>query len=155
MMLDKKIQSAKNPEKDWCSERKMCEKTESLIPEKTKAAIIVDDNKDVLRTFSLILQLKGYATDTANTGKEALDKIGFKHFDVALIDSRLSDIEGTDLIAKFPANTGNMVKIVLTGLQPLKASQTELEVDAYLLKPIKPDDLIAIIEKNLKKRSTQ
>jgi DNA-binding NtrC family response regulator len=134
----------------------MCVKNESsmLSEEKNRTAIIIDDDKAILRTFSLILQRKGYSTDTAKTGKEALDKISFNHYDVALIDMRLPDIQGTDLVAKLPEKSSSMVKIIITGLLPLDSgTQTsDREVDAYLLKPIKPDELISIIEKNLKRR---
>jgi DNA-binding NtrC family response regulator len=125
----------------------------ALSEEKNRTAIIIDDDKAILRTFSLILQRKGYATDTAKTGKEALDKISSSHYDVALIDMRLPDIQGTDLVAKLPEKACNMVKIIITGLPP-DFTQADCEVDAYLLKPIKPDELITIIEKNLKRRSS-
>jgi DNA-binding NtrC family response regulator len=122
--------------------------------EKTQAALIVDDDKAILRTFSIILKRKGYTTDTAETGKEALDKINYNNYDVALIDMRLPDIQGTDLVAKLPEKSLKMVKIILTGLLPIDPNnQTASAVDAYLLKPIKPDDLLDIIETNLQRRN--
>ncbi|MDR0372863.1 MAG: response regulator [Nitrososphaerota archaeon] len=133
----------------------MCVNNVSTIisEEKNQAALIVDDDKAILRAFSIILKRKGYATDTAETGKEALDKISFNNYDVALIDMRLPDIQGTDLVAKLPAKSIKMVKIILTGLLPLDTgNQTDCEVDAYLLKPIKPEDLISVIEMNLQRR---
>ncbi|MDR1993107.1 MAG: response regulator [Nitrososphaerota archaeon] len=121
--------------------------------EKNQVALIVDDDKAILRTFSIILKRKGYTIDTAETGKEALDKISFNNYDVALIDMRLPDIQGIELVAKLPAKSTKMVKIILTGLLPIDVgNQTDCEVDAYLLKPIKPDDLISVIEKNLQRR---
>ncbi|MCL2359320.1 MAG: response regulator [Nitrososphaerota archaeon] len=126
----------------------------TISEEKTQAALIVDDDKAILRTFSIILKRKGYTTDTAETGKEALDKISYKNYDVALIDMRLPDIQGTDLVAKLPEKSIKMVKIILTGLLPIDPnSQTDPPVDAYLLKPIKPEDLLSIIETNLQRRN--
>ncbi|MDR0471752.1 MAG: response regulator [Nitrososphaerota archaeon] len=124
--------------------------------QKSQTALIVDDDKAILRTFSLILKRKGYTTDTAETGKEALNKINFNNYDVALIDMRLPDIQGTDLITQLPKKSAKMVKIILTGLMPIDPNhQTDPKVDAYLLKPIKPDDLLTIIEKNLQKRRSK
>ncbi|MCL2476792.1 response regulator [Candidatus Bathycorpusculum sp.] len=119
--------------------------------QKNPTALIVDDDKTILRTFSLILKRKGYATDTAETGKEALNKINFNNYDVALIDMRLPDIQGTDLITQLPQKSTKMVKIILTGLMPIDSNHQDPQVDAYLLKPIKPDDLLIIIETNLQK----
>lgn len=130
-----------------------CDPQIAVPEEKNMSAIIVEDDMDILRTFSLILQRKGYTTDTAKTGKEALNKLSFNHYDVALIDIRLPDIQGTELVEKIPEKSCNMVKIILTGLLPLKSAQLNHDIDAYLLKPIKPEDLISIIEKNLKRRS--
>jgi len=129
----------------------------SIVSEqKNQAALIIDDDKAILRTFSIILKRKGYTTDTAETGKEALDKINFNNYDVALIDMRLPDIQGTDLITQLPKKSAKMVKIILTGLMPIDPNhQTDPQVDAYLLKPIKPDDLLNIIETNLQKHRSK
>jgi len=125
----------------------------AISEQKNQVALIVDDNKAILRSFSIILKRKGYATDTAETGKEALHKINYNNYDVALIDMRLPDIQGNELVAKLPQKSIKMVKIILTGLLPPDTDNpTEPEIDAYLLKPIKPDDLLNVIETKLQKR---
>ena len=116
----------------------------------TKRVLIVDDDKSILRFFTLILQRKGYLTDTAETGKEALEKISSQFYDVALIDVVLPDMNGLDLLKRIPSNTK---KIVMTGAaseENYKKAQTE-GVDTYLLKPIKPEELLRIIADSLKR----
>ena len=109
-----------------------------------KRVLIVDDDKSILRLFALILQRKGYSTDTAETGKEAMEKIGSQSYDVALIDVVLPDMVGLDLLRSIPSGTK---KIVMTGAvseDHEKRAQSE-GADAYLLKPIKLEDLLQLI----------
>ncbi len=65
-----------------------------------KRIIVIDDDKSILRTFTRILQKNGYEIDVAETGKEAFDKSKKKCYDLALIDIRLPDMDGTDLLSK-------------------------------------------------------
>ena len=113
-----------------------------------KRVLIVDDDKSILRFFTLILQRKGYSTDTAETGKEALEKISHQSYDVALIDVVLPDMNGLDLLKRFPPNTK---KIVMTGAvsdDNQKRAQTE-GADAYLLKPVKHEKLLQTVANKL------
>ena len=54
-----------------------------------KTILVVDDDKSILRTFTRILQKSGYEIDTAETGKEAMEKTENRHYDLALVDIRL------------------------------------------------------------------
>jgi CheY-like chemotaxis protein len=62
-----------------------------------KIVLVIDDDKSVLRTFSRLLQKRGYAVETAETGKEALEKANKLTNDVVLIDFQPPDIDGTGL----------------------------------------------------------
>jgi DNA-binding response OmpR family regulator len=109
-----------------------------------KMILIVDDDKSILRLFTLILQRKGYSTDTAETGKEALEKISSNSYDVALIDIVLPDMSGLDLLRSIPSRTK---KIMITGAaseENQRRAQSE-GADAYLLKPVKPEKLLQMI----------
>ncbi len=112
-----------------------------------KTVLIIDDDKSVLRTFSRILEKGGYGVQTAETGKEAFEKIGCFSFDVLLIDYRLPDMNGTELLAKEKGKLQGTIKIMITGLPSVEAGTQALDqgADAYLVKPIKPDELLTII----------
>ncbi|MBE3116374.1 response regulator, partial [Candidatus Bathyarchaeota archaeon] len=70
--------------------------------------LIIDDDESILRTFSRILQKNGFSTDTAETGKEAIEKAQTKPYAVALIDVCLPDMNGTNLLNKLPGHNGKM-----------------------------------------------
>ena len=116
-----------------------------------KNILVVDDDKSILRTFTRILQKSGYETDTAETGKEAMEKAGNRHFDLALVDIRLPDMDGTDLLAKLKKQLQHTVKIMITGFPSLETGVKALDegADAYLVKPVKPQELLLLLEEKL------
>ncbi len=117
-----------------------------------KHIIVIDDDKSILRTFTRILQKSGYEIDVAETGKEALEKTKRKTYDLALIDIRLPDMDGTDLLVKMQKTMRGAVKIMITGFPSLETGVKALDegADAYLVKPVKPEELLALIEEKFK-----
>lgn len=109
-----------------------------------KRVIIVDDDKSILRLFTLILQKKGHVVDITETFKEALEKIGRERYDVALIDVVLPDANGLDLLSSIPFETK---KIVITGTQTEENRRKAIAegADEYLLKPVKTEKLLETI----------
>ncbi|MFB3888143.1 MAG: response regulator [Candidatus Bathyarchaeia archaeon] len=117
-----------------------------------KQILVIDDDKSILRTFTRILQKNGYEIDVAETGKEGLEKAKKKAYDLALIDIRLPDMDGTDLLVKLQKIMKNAVKIMITGFPSLETGVKALDegADAYLVKPVKPEELLSLIEEKFK-----
>jgi DNA-binding response OmpR family regulator len=124
------------------------------VSESKKTILVVDDDKSILRTFTRILQKSGYEIDVAETGREAMDKAENQHYDLALVDIRLPDMDGTDLLAKLKRQLQNTVKIMITGFPSLETGVKALDegADAYLVKPVKPQELLLLLEEKLKNR---
>jgi DNA-binding response OmpR family regulator len=119
--------------------------------------LVVDDDKSILRTFTRILQKKGYEIDVAETGKEAIEKTKKEKFDMALIDIRLPDMDGTDLLSKIQPFTAETIKIMITGFPSVDSGLKALDqgADAYLVKPVKPEELLALIEEKMELKGTK
>jgi len=119
-----------------------------------KRILVVDDDKSILRTFTRILQKNGYEIDVAETGREAIEKTETNCYALALIDIRLPDMDGTDLLAKMQKNMRDGVKIMITGFPSLENGVKALDegADAYLVKPVKPEELLMLIEEKLKNK---
>jgi two-component system response regulator HydG len=117
-----------------------------------KTILVVDDDKSILRTFTRILQKSGYEIETAETGKEAIEKADTRHYDLALVDIRLPDMDGTELLAKIKKQLQRTIKIMITGFPSLETGVKALDegADAYLVKPVKPQDLLLLLEEKLK-----
>jgi len=120
-----------------------------------KRIIVIDDDKSILRTFTRILQKNGYEIDVAETGKEAIEKSKKNKYDLALIDIRLPDMDGTDLLMKMRQTMSNAIKIMITGFPSLETGVKALDegADAYLVKPVKPEELLALIEEKFKAKA--
>ena len=121
---------------------------------KKASILIVDDNEGILETLSAILEEKGYRTDTAKNGMDAIEKSKTNFYNVALLDIRLPDIEGTELLTKIEETSPRMVKIMITGYASLENAVEALNLgaDAYIIKPVKPEKLLALIEEKLEKQ---
>lgn len=117
--------------------------------------LIVEDDEHIRETLSAILQQKGYNTDTARNGQEAIQKSQVKFFNIALLDIKLPDIEGTKLLTRMHEDLPKMVKIMVTGYPSLENAMEALNhgADAYIIKPVKPEKLLALIEEKLEKQS--
>jgi DNA-binding response OmpR family regulator len=124
------------------------------VKENKKTILVVDDDKSILRTFTRILQKSGYEIDVAETGKEAIKKAETRHYDLMLVDVRLPDMYGTDLLSMMQKTKPEAVKIMITGFPSLENGVKALDegADAYLVKPVKPEELLMLIEEKLKSK---
>jgi DNA-binding NtrC family response regulator len=116
--------------------------------------LVVDDDAGIRKTLATILEDQGYAVDTAENGKEAIEKSNIKFYNLALIDIRLPDMEGTKLLASMKETTPKMIKIIVTGYPALQNAVEAVNkgADGYVLKPMNIDVLLATIEEHLKKQ---
>jgi DNA-binding NtrC family response regulator len=122
---------------------------------KSKASIlIVEDDVNIRETMSTILQQSGYSTDTAENGCEAIQRTEAKFYNLALLDIKLPDMEGTKLLTTMHENMPGMVKIMVTGYPSLENAVEALNLgaDAYVVKPVKPKDLLLVIEEKLEQQ---
>lgn len=117
-----------------------------------KKILVIDDDKYILCIFSRILQKHGYIVDTAETGQEALEKIDTQNYNLALIDVKLPDTEGPDLLARIHSINPEMMKIVITGFPSLEDATKVMDqgATAYLVKPIKSEELVNLINEKMK-----
>ena len=79
-----------------------------------KRILVVDDDVNILRVFKSILEKEGYIVETAETGRAALEKIENEKFNVCLIDVKLPDMDGTEILHKMASDSGT-IKIIVTG----------------------------------------
>ena len=116
-----------------------------------KRILVVDDDEASLQSLEQILQLVGYSVDTAKTGREAIEKSETGYYDLALLDIRLPDMKGTELVTKMQTGTPRMRTIMITGYPTLETAIEALNLgaDAYILKPYEPKKLLKIIEEKI------
>jgi two-component system, OmpR family, KDP operon response regulator KdpE len=119
------------------------------MDEENKRILLIDDDVNILRVFTSILTREGYLVETAETGKAALEKLKKESFDACLVDVKLPDMDGTELLQKI----GNLdaVKIVITGFSTEEVGKKAADygADDFLVKPIKAEELISTLRDRL------
>ena len=119
--------------------------------------LIVDDDESIRTVLSTILSDEGYSVDMARTGKEAVKKSNTKLYNLALIDIRLPDTEGTTLLTRIKKASPRMRKIIITGYPSLQNAVDALNkgADAYVMKPFDMRKVLATIEEQLEKQGEE
>jgi len=118
------------------------------------SVLVVDDDAAIRRTLSRILEKEGYLVEAVESGGKAIEVSNERFFNVVLIDIRLPDMEGIELLEKLKRTEPRMVKIIVTGYPSLKNAVEAVNkgADGYVLKPFDAGELLAMIEKHLKRQ---
>jgi DNA-binding NtrC family response regulator len=113
----------------------------------TKSILIVDDDETILAVLKEILELDGYTVETAATGKEAIEKSENILVNLSLLDIKLPDMEGTELITKLHKADPQMIKIIITGFPSFDNAVKSLNLgaDAYIMKPVNSKELLELV----------
>jgi len=116
--------------------------------------LIVDDDESIRRTLAMILEERGYTVDTAESGREAIQKSMENFYNLALIDIKLPDMEGTSLLTEMKDTVPKMIKIIMTGYPTLENAIEAVNkgADGYIIKPINVDELLRKIEEHLERQ---
>ena len=119
-----------------------------------KTILVVDDDKTILESLKKVLQSEGYSVYTAENGGEALEKLETQYFNLALLDIRLPDMNGTELLVTIHRDAPKIMTIMITGYPNLENAVKSLNLgaDAYLMKPINPEELLNVIQEKLKEQ---
>ncbi|MFH1436652.1 MAG: sigma-54 dependent transcriptional regulator [Pseudomonadota bacterium] len=117
--------------------------------------LIVDDNEDILSLLSSIVKLEGYKTDTADNGRSALEKIRPGSPDLMLLDVKLPDMDGMDVLEKARKASADLPVIMITAFGDVKGAVRAMKLGAYdyITKPFDNDELMIVIREALQKRS--
>jgi len=105
---------------------------------KNVRVLVIDDDEIIRETLAISLEDEDYIVDRAGNGKEAIEKSYANLYNVAIIDFRLPDIEGTKLLGKLKETKPKMGKIMLTGYPTMDNAIAALNerADAFFIKPV-------------------
>ena len=119
--------------------------------------LIVDDDENIRKVLIAILEDKGYNIEAVGTAREAIKKTDKKFYNLALIDIRLPDMEGIDLLTKIRDTTPRMRKIIITGYPTLQnaVEAVNLGADAYIMKPFDVERVLSTISEQLRKQNQE
>jgi len=129
--------------------------------ESKESIIIIDDDESTCKTLALIFKKQGYEIETVGTGHEALKKVKERDFNLAILDVKLPDIEGVELLGPLKKISPFMDIIMITEMGTLETAVYALNngASSYITKPLKMDDILnaisVIIEEQKFKKQSQ
>src|SRR5580693_7405431 len=115
--------------------------------------LIVDDEANARAALSEILREEGYATETAADGFKALGKIDDFGPDVVLTDLKMPGLDGIAFMEKARSAAPSAVFVVMTAFGTISSAVEAMKKGAenYLLKPLDPEALGAVVERSMEK----
>jgi len=129
----------------------------AALPGLSPRLLLVDDEPRLLSSLHELLKDSGFQISTATTGAEALAHLSQTAFDVVLLDLRLPDMHGHDIMDYIVAHEIDISVIVLSGEPGINAVIGALKRGAYgyLRKPYPHEELFKTIDNALQKRKLQ
>lgn len=119
-----------------------------------KGILIIDDNKDLCFMMKDLFKSKGYDTEMAVSGKEALSKARDKKFSIILLDINLPDLDGIDLMPALKKLNPGVGIIIITAYPTAKNTIKALnnDADGYLEKPFNINDVLSKVRQAIRKQ---
>jgi PAS domain S-box-containing protein len=116
--------------------------------------LIVDDEKGLRVGTERLLTRKGYLVDTSENGKDALAKGFANDYDIVLLDLKMPDIDGLEVLRELKLKKPSTVYFIVTAYASYETAieATRLGAFNYILKPFTPEDLLHQIEKGYTQR---
>ena len=116
--------------------------------------LVVDDEEGIRKSLKAVLEEEGYLVDTAENGQEAIAKSKAGFYNLALVDIRLPDMDGVELLTSMKEGTPRMVRIIVTGYPSLDNAIQAVNkgVDGYIVKPFTMEQLLNKIKEHLRKQ---
>ena len=116
--------------------------------------LIVDDDPNIRDGSSQVLSRAGYDVSEASTGAEALSLVDRFEFDLILLDLKMPDVNGLDLLRNIRENDQQVPVVMITAYGTIQnaVEAMRLGADDFLPKPFEPDELRMVVSRILKAR---
>lgn len=109
--------------------------------------VIADDEVEFASTLATRLELRGYVTEIVNSGEETLDAVARQVPDLLLLDLKMPDLDGLEVLAKLRENHQELKVIILTGHGSFSSGNQGMALGAidYIMKPVELNLLLGKI----------
>ena len=106
--------------------------------------LLVDDQKSLRRSLSLMLQGAGFETDEAESGEGALSRLGNQKYDLVITDLRMDGMSGVDLLREIKRDNPALPVILITAYGSIDSAVDAMRLGAfdYLTKPFREQDIL-------------
>lgn len=111
--------------------------------------LVIDDDPSICKTVGLLLEDHGYSPRTFTSADEALAAANEESFQIALIDLRMPEMDGAEVVEKLKAIDERMSCIVMTAYPDLDSATETMRRGScdYIAKPFKQEELVASVDR--------
>lgn len=116
-----------------------------------RKVLVVDDEAVVVNSIRKILIRKGFAIQEAFSCKDALAQVFAQDYDLVLLDMKMSDGNGMDVLQRIKAKRPDLRVVIVTGYASIDTAVEAIQKGAsdYMAKPFTPDELYSVTNKVL------
>jgi len=116
--------------------------------------LVVDNDPIVCESCEMTLTEEGHTVKTTLSGKEALEKIKEEIFDIALIDLKMPEMDGIEVLQAIKKSYPEITVIMITGYPTVETAVKAQRLGAfdYVLKPFTPEELNIVVARALDNR---
>ena len=116
--------------------------------------LVIDDDPRLCATVGDVLEHRGHRVRTACKGQEALAQLVQQPVDLAIVDFKLPDVSGVDLLESIKATSPETAVILISGHASLGSALAAInrEASSYLIKPLDIEQLVGVVDRALAKQ---
>lgn len=109
--------------------------------------LVLDDDPDATEILKHVLIREGYKVETVSSPTAGMDRLAAHQFHILILDLRLPDMDGIEVLRKIRERDRDLAVIILTGYPSVESAVASLKggVSDYLEKPIDAQKLLAVI----------
>lgn len=119
--------------------------------------LIIEDDLTFSRILEGFLSKKGFSVSVEHKGKDGLKTFLEKSFDLVLLDYRLPDLTGLEILEEMKSSSSLVPVIIMTSFNDIRTAVKAIKTGAfeYITKPVNPDELLMVVQQALKKEKKQ
>src|SRR5699024_1434688 len=111
----------------------------------------VDDEIELLKPHILFLEKKGYAVTSCQSGIEAVEEVENEIFDIVFLDENMPGLTGLETLSEMKEKRSTLPVVMITKSEEESIMEQAIgaKISDYLIKPVKPNQLLLSLKKNL------
>ena len=127
----------------------------SITNNNEKTILVIDDEQGICDTLELILKQEGYGVHTVTSGSGALIWLRDKKADIVLLDIKMPDANGIDVLRDLRKQDKDTIVIILTAYSTISDAREAMQLGAYdfITKPFDMELVKTLVRESLLERS--
>jgi two-component system response regulator HydG len=123
-----------------------------MIMSSKRSILVIDDDPSFCSLIKSFLEKNGYSVNEAHTAREGLRAVYEEQHELVLIDYRLPDLDGLELLKNIKKKYFHLPVIIMTNYANIRTAVTAMKLGAfeYVTKPVNPDEILITIANALR-----